>query len=141
MDTFALPTQEHDQGPPIRRKGWLQAVGIVFVDLRVSIGEQEDVGRLQVTVRDAFAVRRGESARDGDRDLHRLANRHRPLREAIRQRLAHEQFGDDEQLVVFDADIVESENAGMRERGDGTRFTLARPSWPASLARQPPPLW
>ena len=43
----------------------------------------------------------------------RYATGHMPIREALRQRLAHEQFCDDEQLVVFDADIVERENVGM----------------------------
>ena len=80
--------------------------------------------RFQIPVCDAFAVRGGEPARDRDGDLHRLAKRHRALREALGQRLALEQFRDDEELIVVDADVVEGEDVGMRERRDGTRFAL-----------------
>ena len=73
---------------------------------------------------DALVVRGGQAARDLRRDLDGLtewqrvasgsggrptvARAHRP--QALAQRLAHEQLGDDEHLTGVDADVVDRQD-------------------------------
>ncbi len=71
-----------------------------------------------------FLVRRAESARDRDRDLHRLAHRQRALAQAVGERFAVQEFRDDEDLVPFAPDVVNREDVGVGERGHGARLAL-----------------
>jgi hypothetical protein len=93
-------------------------------DLHLAIGQQEDVCGLEVAVRDALAVRGREPARDADRDLHRLAHGQRPLAQPIGERLAVEEFRDDEERVGVEADVEEGEDIRMRERRHRARLAF-----------------
>ncbi len=93
-------------------------------NLHLAVGQQEDVGGLQVPVRDALLVRRAESARDRDRDVHRLAHRQRALPQAIGERLAVQEFGDHEERVAVEADVEEGEDIGVRESCYRVGFAL-----------------
>ena len=75
---------------------------------------------------DAAIVRGREAARDLDCRLDRLARRQRPpLVEALAQRLAFEQLGDDVwAMPPSRADVVDGEDVGMVHRGDRARFAF-----------------
>jgi hypothetical protein len=68
--------------------------------LHAPLGRHLHVRRLEVAVDDALLVRRVERAGDLDRDRERLVDRQRPLRDPLGERLAFDQFEDEEPRAV-----------------------------------------
>ena len=84
-------------------------------DLDPPVLRQEQVLRLQVPVDDPLLVRRGESLRDLDGVVDRLADRERPGEQARPQRLALEQLRDDVRRVVVRPEVVDRRDVGVVE--------------------------
>ena len=87
-------------------------------DLDPPVGRDEHVFRLQVTMDDAAAVR------GRDRLLERLPRRERTGLKPLTQRRPFEQLGHGVHGVALAADIVERDDVGVREGGDGATFAL-----------------
>ena len=100
-------------------------------DLHAAVGADEDVLRLQIAMRDALLVRRGQAERDLRGDLDRFARRHRLTGEPLTQRLADEQFQHRVGDALLHAEIVNGEDVRVRERRDGFGLALE------SIARRP----
>ena len=76
----------------------------------------KDVGRLQVAVHDAFAVRDIERIADLDADVDDLVERQRIASDLVVQALAFQQLHGDEVLAVAFLDGVDGADVGMVER-------------------------
>ena len=85
---------------------------------------QHDVAGLQVAVDDAGAMRLVERRRDLDRDLQRLVERQRALRQPVGQRLAFEVLHDEKRRALLLADVVERADVRMRELAIGAAFAV-----------------
>ena len=83
-----------------------------------------DVGRLEIAMDDALLVRGVERVRDLPRDRQRLVERQRPLRHAIGERLAFDQFQHQrvDAVAVFDA--VNRGDVRMVQRGEQPGLAL-----------------
>ncbi len=73
---------------------------------------------------DAARVRGGEAVGDRGADLHRVAPRHRALLDPRAQRLALEQLHDGDRQAVDDRQLVNRQDARVRERGHRSRLGL-----------------
>ena len=88
-------------------------------DLHLPLVRDEDVRGLEVPVDHAFRVRVGEAPGHLRRDVHRLLNRERPFLHPEIQRLPAEQLEYQERAVVAPAHLVEGDEVGVGEAGDG----------------------
>jgi hypothetical protein len=77
----------------------------------------EDVGRLDVAMDDAFRVRRIKPIRNLRRDIHQRLGIHRPSRDAMFERLAFEHFHGEIRPPFVLADLINSADIGMIQRG------------------------
>lgn len=93
-------------------------------DLDRTVAGQEDVLRLQVSMDDALAVRRGESVRRRRRDLYGVLPRDRARLHARAERAPFQQFHDGEQQTVHDRELVYGKDARVRQRRDRARLRL-----------------
>ena len=73
---------------------------------------------------DAAFVSRRETVQDAESDLDRLAHRHRSVSNALAQRRARQQFGDDISGAALAADVIERDDVGVIEGRGGPRFLL-----------------
>ena len=73
---------------------------------------------------DALPVRLGQRVGDLDAVPQRLLERERPLHEAVRERLAFEEFHDEVLDAVLIADVVERADVGVGELRDRLRLPL-----------------
>ena len=108
-------------------------------DLRLPAVADEDVGRLDVAVHDAAAVRRIQRIGDLDAQLHNPLRRQRLVFDAVLQRGPFQQLHGDEVLVALAANVVDGANVRVVEGGRGPRFaleTLQRLRVPGDLRRQ-----
>ena len=105
--------------------------------LHVAVGPHHHVFRLDVAMHDAARVcdrqRRGHLNRDADRLAHRNGAAVQPLPE----RVALDQFADDERPTVDVAEVVNHQDVRMVERRGGTRLG-AEPSQAVSVAGDSP---
>ena len=85
-------------------------------NLDASVGRHEQVGWLDVAVRDALFVRRREAGGDLPAEVDRLGRGQRPGREPRRERLAFQELGDEVRRVVVRAEIEDGEDVRMIER-------------------------
>ncbi len=90
---------------------------------RAVVGEKH-VLRLEIAVDDAARVRRREAVRYCRRDLHRITPRNRALLQPRSQCPALEQLHDRDRSVVDDGELVNREDARVREGGDRARLGL-----------------
>ena len=110
------------------RIGFFDGLGETEVeDLYAAFAGDEDVVGLQVAMGDVFAVGGRQAMRGLDGVIDGFAMRKGAARQNCAQGLAFEQFGHHERRAVVLADVVNAENIGMIERGDGTRFLLEAP--------------
>ena len=110
------------------RSGFLDRLRETEVeDLHPAFARNKDVVGLQVAMGDVFAVRRRQAMRDLDGVIDGLAMRERAARENLAQALSLEQLGHHERRSIVLPDIVDAENVGMIEGGDGTRLLLEAP--------------
>ena len=93
-------------------------------NLYAAFAGDEDVVGLQVAMGDVFAVRGGQAVRGLDAVVDGLAMRERAAGEDGAQAFAFEQFADHVGRAVVLAEVVDAENVGMIERGDGAGFLL-----------------
>ena len=93
-------------------------------ELDVTIGQQEHVRRLEIAMRNAFAVRGSQPASDSDGDLNGFPHGQCAILQAFRKRLALQELGDDKMPVALDADVEEREDIWMRQRRHGARLAL-----------------
>lgn len=89
-----------------------------------AIAQDEDIFRLQVAMHDPAIMGGGQAVRDLRATLDGFALRHRATFQHRPQAFAFEQFGDEIRRAILLADVIDAENVGMIERGDGTRFLL-----------------
>jgi hypothetical protein len=103
---------------PVRRVGLrpFDELGNAKVEqLDVPVPGDEDVLGLQVAVGNALLVRSGESLRYLDGPLQGGGQRNGPFRQALAQRLALEQLGDEVGLSILKPDVVEGHHVGVVE--------------------------
>ena len=93
-------------------------------DLGVVVAGEEDVLGLEVAVDDSLLVGGGEGVGDLASDGECAAKREGAAGEERAERLTLEELGDGEVDAAGLADVVEGEDVGVGEGGDGTRFAL-----------------
>ena len=93
-------------------------------DLHPAVVGQEDVLGLEVAVDDALVVGGGQAAGDLAAVLGGLARGQRALEQAVAQGLALEQLGHQEGRALLAAEIVDRQDVGVREGGDGLGLAL-----------------
>ncbi len=76
---------------------------------------QHDVGRLEITMRDAHLVGLGQRIGNLHRNGDRLLRGQRAFDQLMLQRLALDQFHDQKVHPVLMTDVMEGANVGMRE--------------------------
>ena len=91
-------------------------------NLDASVGRDEQVGWLDVAVRDALFVRRREAGGDLPAEVDRLGRGQRPGREPRRERLAFQELGDEVRRAVVRAEIEDREDVRMIERARRVRL-------------------
>ncbi len=107
---------------PRRRRG-LELGDAEVEDLDGPAGRHEDVLGFQIAVDDAGAVCGRECVRHRRCHLERLRPRQWPAGQAGAQGLALEQLGDEVDVPTLLPDVMDGQNAGMRQRRDGARLT------------------
>ncbi len=85
---------------------------------------QHDVGRLQIAMDDARAMRFVERIGDVDRVRHRFVERQRSISQPRGQRFSLDQFHHQEVDAVVLADVVQRADVRMVQCGDGLGFAL-----------------
>jgi hypothetical protein len=93
-------------------------------NLDAAIFGQHDVFRLEVAVNDAGGVRGGQAVGDLRGDFEQLAGRDGLAGEQRAERFALDEFADDVLLAGFNADVVNGNDVGVVERGNGAGFAL-----------------
>ncbi len=84
----------------------------------------ENVGRLDVAVNDAFRVRRIQRVRDFDSQRQQKFLRYRAPVNAMLQRHSFQKFHGDKRMPVLLADIVNGADVGMIQRRGRLRLAL-----------------
>ena len=104
------------------RRGFGREAEVEQLDLAVT--GDEDVLRLEIAMHDAAIVRGGEAAADlhGVIEDRRQRERRRPNARA--ERLSFEQLDRDVRDPVVAPDIVNREDVGVRQRGNGAGFAV-----------------
>src|SRR5215472_7114439 len=92
--------------------------------LCVAAFRQENIGRLDIPVHDPLRMRRVQRIRDFNAPLHQLVQRHRPLRDALPQRLPFQAFHRDERASALLANVVDRANVRMIQPRRRLRFPL-----------------
>ena len=77
---------------------------------------QENIGRLNVAVDDAFFVRGIQGVGGLDTDAHQIVHRNRAAADPLAQRLALQQFHGDEVMAVGFVHLMNGADVGMAER-------------------------
>jgi hypothetical protein len=93
-------------------------------DLDPPVRGQEDIGGLEVAVRDRLRVGGGEAMGHVYRGLDRLAQRQGALAQPFAQRLALEQLRDDVGSTGVGPHVVDDDHVRVGESGHGPRFPL-----------------
>ena len=93
-------------------------------DLGAAVAREKDVLGLEVTVDDAFVMRRGEPLRDLQRGVDGAARRERAAREPVAQGLALKELADDVRPAAVMPDVVDRQEVRMVEHPGGARFLL-----------------
>ena len=86
--------------------------------------QKEEVLGLQIAVDDTLVVRRRETACHLHRDINRLLHWQGAVHKLGAKCLSVEQLGDDEELPIVHAGIMNREDVRVGDRGDGFRFPL-----------------
>ena len=115
-----------------RRQRWVARAGCHFQRLRQTevehlhsaVRPQRDVRGLQVTMDDASFVRGLESVGDLVSDRDGLTERHRPLRDAIGERLSLDELENEGVNVCRILDAVDRRDVRVVERREDLRFAL-----------------
>src|SRR5262245_44165438 len=94
---------------------------------------QHDVGRLEVAMDDALAVRGVEPAGELHPETQDLLERQRAAEQPVRERLASEVFHHEEVHAVLLADVVQGADVWMTQAGDRAGFA-AEPFVPRGIA-------
>jgi hypothetical protein len=90
--------------------------------LHLSSRRDDDVLRLDVAMDDAGGVSLFKRLRRLHANVHHLGGRQRTLRDPLGQTLAVDVWHDDEDAVVFFADLVDRADVGMVQRRGGLGF-------------------
>jgi hypothetical protein len=87
-------------------------------------GGDENIGRFDVAMNDAFGVCGVERVGDLDAETKRIFERKRLVAYGVLQSVAFEAFHDDERVTVYFADFMDGADIGMIQRGGGLSFAL-----------------
>ena len=101
-------------------------------DFRVAVGTQHDVLGLDIAVHETAGMRRRQSTCELDADLDNVADRQRALLQAVPQRLALDELGDEVRTVIDFAEIVYHDDMRVVQTGRGSGF-LMKPSEPIAV--------
>src|SRR5262249_53787333 len=93
-------------------------------DLYPAGGVQHDVFGFEVTVDEAGGVRGGDAVGDLHRNLQEFAHRYVAALRAAAEGFAIDQFADDVENTALRADVIDGDDVGMIEGGDGAGFAL-----------------
>ena len=111
-------------GRGIGRAGQRQPREAKIDHFHVPAGADDDVGRLDVAVDQAAAVRRGQRLSDFTRIAHGVVDRQGSAAQPVAQRLPFDVLDDEEVDAVVTADVVERADVRMIEAGDRASFLL-----------------
>jgi hypothetical protein len=103
---------------------WQQLGDAEVQHFDVSIVVDDDVRRLDVTMKDAGVMGGSNGTGDLDGVAQHLLWRQRALRQLRGQSLARQMLHDEEFHTVVDADVVDHADVRMADGGDRTRFPL-----------------
>ena len=106
-------------------------------NLDVPVFAEKHILGFQIAMDDALVVRGREPASDLHRDIRRFAHRHRPLLHSRAKGFTLEEFGDDKDMAVVGAGVVNGENVLVGEGGDGSGLPL-EPGEPVSVLGKGP---
>ncbi len=93
-------------------------------NLHPAVPRDKEVLGLQVPVDDAFLVRRGQTVRDLDRIVDRLARGESSGGDPASQRFPFQELCDDVRRAIVRADVVDRRDVGVVERPGRTRLVL-----------------
>ena len=93
-------------------------------DLHGAVAGQRDVGRFQVAVTDPLLVRGLERLEDLSRDAHGFIHGERAARESLGERLAFDEFQNQERDPAGFGEVVNCGDARVIERRHGLRFAV-----------------
>src|SRR6266513_3294509 len=93
-------------------------------NLDTAVFGDEEVLRLEIAVNDALVVRGGESMSDLHRVIDVFANREWAALQDLPQGFADEQFRDEIRRALEDSKLVDGEDVGMIESGNGLCLLL-----------------
>src|SRR5437016_386094 len=85
---------------------------------------QHDVGRLEVAMNDALAVRRIQSVSYLYRAPHQRAAVHRPVLQSLGKRVAFQVLHHEEVDALLAADVIQRTDLGVIEAGDRSRLAF-----------------
>ena len=88
-------------------------------DLHAAIGGDEDILRFQIAMDDPLLVCGGQTICDISADLQHLPDRQGAVFQPRAKRLALEQLHDGVRSAFVLPEVVDGEDVGMRQRGDG----------------------
>ncbi len=91
-------------------------------NLHAAVSGDEDVGGLDVAVHDAVRMSGSETTPDLAGVVDRLLPDQGAPLDLVREGLPVEQLGDDVGRTIVAADVVDRQDVGMDEAGDGERF-------------------
>ena len=104
------PAKRHRFGRVARGLGAEQLRQSEVQDLDPAVPGDEQIGRLDIPMRDVMFVCRGETVGDLDRIIDHRPRRQRPRVHPLAERLAFEKLGDDPRRPLVHADIMNGED-------------------------------
>ncbi len=107
-----------------RHPGFVDLHDAEVRDVRLIVLVEQDVGRFEIAVDDAFGVGGVEAGGEARDDAGGLGHGQRPLHDPIGERAAGHVAHHKEGLSVFLAVVVHRDDGGVLERGDGLGLAL-----------------
>ena len=104
-------------------------------DLRLPVGSEQNVARLDVSMNDTELVGSGERGENLDHERACSRRVERPLGQLVGERVTGEPFHDDVGHAVVFADVIDRDDVGVGDPGRGACFACESASLPGLLGK------